>query len=162
MPITVLGRLKMKILISHTKSDRPFAKRLSHALVDVGHDVISLNFREKSAGTSVLSFLEDLIAEAEVYVVIWSDISASSSFADREMLAIKMLVDTDASRYLIPVVLDDAKPPAEFSNHLVIRAKSDEKDLSVVLASISRRRCCTNRGLSVVPLSPDGPILRPQ
>ena len=23
-------------------------------------------------------------------------------------------------------------------------------------------RCCTNRGLSVVPLSPDGPILRPQ
>lgn len=69
---------------------------------------------------SILKILDEKTQKSDLFIVVWGKYSYKSRYPENELLAIKMLVDTDDTKRMLPIVLDDVPIPIELSQYLVL------------------------------------------
>lgn len=141
MQATVPGRLRliclkevhMRILLSHSGKDRQLASQLSEFLQEQGHEILSWANSRPTRESSVLELLSEQMQTAELFIVLLGGRSSQSKIVENELLAIKMLVDTDELKYMLPIILDDAEVPIELSRYLVLKIKRKEPNFAPIV-----------------------------
>lgn len=126
----------MKIFISYTAKDQDIASELSKVLSKLGHSLELLSTTQAS-GRSIFELLNENMKMADVFVLLWGRQSSGLKGAIAELTAIKMLVDTDESKHMIPVVIDDAPIPIELSSYNVARLDRNKPDYTSITLAIN-------------------------
>ncbi len=152
----------MIIFLSYTNGDSEFASILSEYLLSQGHEIANWEYNRPTAtGKSVLDLIGEKMQAAELFIVIWSHQSNRSRRAADELLAIKMLVDTDDSKFIIPIILDNAKPPLELLQYLFIRLDRKSPDFSSIGEELLLLRDQIDLNDSNTSKKPQSPNLEP-
>lgn len=103
--------------ISHNKQQKPIARILATALAASGEDVWFDEWQLRP-GDSLIGSIEDGLANASVFVIIWSKAAAASNWVGTEMRAyLRRRVD-DKSLRIIPVMTDDTPLPTLLADYL--------------------------------------------
>jgi hypothetical protein len=113
----------MNIFISHNKKQKSIARLLAMALVEHGENVWFDEWTLRP-GDSLVGGIEDGLAKANVFVIIWSADAAESKWVGTEMRAyLRRRVD-DASLRIIPIMVDDTPLPTLVADYLGFRVRS--------------------------------------
>ena len=121
-----------QVFLSYSRKDADVAKTIATALVENGHVV----WWDKhiSGGSKFSAEIEQALEAAELVIVLWSTNSVASPWVLDEAAEGR---DTDR---LIPIALDDCKPPLGFRQFQTIAAQSNLEDaVDEVLDAIARR-----------------------
>jgi len=94
------------IFISYASQDRPVAQRLASALADEGWSVWW--DRTIMPGKSFARMIEDALDDTQSVVVLWSEVSRDRDWVQNEAR------HGHERCVLIPVLIEDVKPPFEF------------------------------------------------
>jgi hypothetical protein len=94
----------MKVFVSYSRDDAPYARELSAALRKRGIDVSS--DMSITAGASWATELRRMMDDADAFVLLTSKSSAASGSIDLEVAAAAARASRDRNIRLIPVVLD--------------------------------------------------------
>lgn len=147
----------LRIFISSTGRDQSFVDELSEFLRQQNHQVDSWSTTPANA-RSVLEILDEKSQEADLFIIVWGRYSSQSRNAENELLAIKMLVDTDESKSMFPVVLDDVAVPIELSRYLFLKMDRKAPNFGAILSSLKRLETVNDEtaiSANRAPLSPD-------
>jgi hypothetical protein len=98
----------MKVFVSYSRDDAPYARELSDALRKRGIDVSS--DMSITAGASLATELRRMMDDADAFVLLTSKSSAASGSIDREVAAATARASRDRDVRLIPVILDRRAP----------------------------------------------------
>lgn len=121
-----------QIFLSYSRTDADSAKAIATALMESGHSV----WWDKhiSGGSKFAAEIERALGAAEVVIVLWSKISVSSPWVLDEAAEGR---DTDR---LLPIALDDCKPPLGFRQFQTIAAQPNvDGVVDEVLGAIAAR-----------------------
>jgi tetratricopeptide (TPR) repeat protein len=128
------GGSVVKIFLSYSRDDADAAKVLANGLGERGHNV----WWDKhiSGGSRFAAEIEEALAAADVVIVLWSDAATRSAWVLDEAAE-----GRDTGR-LLPVALDNCKPPLGFRQYQTIavaRPRPDES-LDEIVKALARRR----------------------
>ena len=124
-----------RVFLSYARADAAHAKQLADALAEAGHDVWW--DREIHAGSRFTAEIDKALRDADAVVVLWSRDSVESAWVQDEA------AEGRDSRRLIPVTLDDARPPLGFRQYQSIaleewREQGEAGQLKNVLDAIEK------------------------
>jgi hypothetical protein len=120
--------------ISHNKRDKDSARSLAMALVEQGADVWFDEWKLRP-GDSLVGGIERGLAEANVFVLIWSKHAAKSKWVGTEVRAyLRRRVD-DGTLRIVPVMLDNTPLPVLVADYFGF-AKADATNMVHVAAKI--------------------------
>lgn len=100
------------VFLSYAREDRPRAEALATALEQLGHSVWW--DRSIEGGSRFSQEIEQALKRSDAVVVMWSHLSIQSAWVTDEATE-----GRDTGR-LVPVVIDDAKPPLGFRQYQAI------------------------------------------
>jgi hypothetical protein len=121
--------------ISHNKKQKPLARLLATTLAANGQSVWFDEWNLRP-GDSLIGGIENGLAEASVFVIIWSQESATSNWVGTELRAyLRRRVDDNTLR-IIPIMVDDTPLPALLADYLGFAIRS-KKSIAEVAARIS-------------------------
>lgn len=126
------------IFISYAREDRERAHEIADALEERGWSVWW--DREMLVGGSFADVIESELATAKAVIVLWSEHSVKSQWVRNEAR------EGAARSVLIPVLLDDSRPPLEFRHLHTASVEEIEDIMSSVGALVS-----STGGTRVVP-----------
>lgn len=122
-----------QIFLSYSRQDADSAKAIASALGDRGHGV----WWDKhiSGGSKFAAEIEQALSAAEIVIVLWSRAAINSAWVLDEAAE-----GRDTGR-LLPVALDDCKPPLGFRQYQTIAAAGArlEAALDEIIEAIGRR-----------------------
>ncbi len=113
----------MKIFISSSSEHIHYVKELVEGLNEDGHETIDWSDSSFSAGKTVYEQLNEILADVDVVILLWSASAAKSSFVNTEL---GYLLGKVGVTRVIPVLLDNSKIPSDLAGILYIDAKKDE------------------------------------
>jgi tetratricopeptide (TPR) repeat protein len=121
-----------QIFLSYSREDAERAKVLAGRLGDHGHNVWW--DRNIAGGSKFAAEIEQALNAAEVVIVLWSERSIKSTWVLDEAAE-----GRDSGR-LLPVVLDDCKPPLGFRQFQAIAARhpASEEPVQEIARAIAR------------------------
>ena len=106
----------MTAFISHNKANKEHARLLAISLVEQGENVWFDEWSIKP-GESLTGGIEEGLANADIFVLIWSKEAASSNWVGTEVRAyIRRRVDNSSLR-IVPVMVDNTKLPVLVSDY---------------------------------------------
>lgn len=105
------------IFISHSSSDKPFVRRLAVDLLQEGLP-IWLDDWELEIGDSLIQRIYDGIDGGSYFILVISSASLSSGWVAKEMTAALVKEEQISKRFLIPILLDDSRPPLQVADRL--------------------------------------------
>ena len=126
----------MQILVSHTSRDRDLALGLLDYLTNLGHKVERWS-NPLATGRPVIDLVFDAMQTADVFVILWGKYSWQSKGALAEISAIKTIVDTDETKFILPIALDDINVPIDLSSYSVVRISSDLPNFELVASALN-------------------------
>jgi hypothetical protein len=94
----------MRVFVSYSRDDAPYARELSEALRERGIDVSG--DMSIMAGARWATELRRMMDDADAFVLLTSKSSAASGSVDREVAAATARASRDRNVRLIPVILD--------------------------------------------------------
>lgn len=101
---------RLNIFISHSSKDKAFARELDASLSRHGVDVF-LDERAIKVGDSIPARIYEGIANATHLIYVISQYSLQSSWVQEELDIAKMRQKENLGCKILPVVIDDSKPP---------------------------------------------------
>lgn len=107
-----IGGAVARVFLSYARADHACAERLAELVAADGHQVWW--DRELHGGSRFSAEIDKALRDAEAVVVIWSSTSVDSAWVQDEAAE-----GRDSGR-LIPVVVDDVRPPLGFRQYQVI------------------------------------------
>ena len=122
-----------KLFLSYARSDVETAQRLAEALAEAGHEVWW--DRHIHGGSRFSKEIDQALASAEAVLVLWSRESCESAWVQDEAAE-----GRDSGR-LVPLLIDEAKPPLGFRQFQSIDLsdwKGDATTLEAVLSAIAK------------------------
>ena len=102
-----------RVFLSYARTDAGCANRLAALLTQAGHQVWW--DRELQGGSRFASEIDKALSDAEAVVVLWSAASVESAWVQDEAAE-----GRDSGR-LVPVVIDDVRPPLGFRQYQSIQ-----------------------------------------
>lgn len=101
----------MKVFISHNKADKASARALAVLLVEQGVDVWFDEW-DIRPGESIVGGIEEGLADANVFVLLWSKSASASNWVGTEVRAfVRRRVDDEGLR-IVPLMIDGTALPA--------------------------------------------------
>lgn len=135
--------------ISHNKKQKPLARLLATTLAANGQSVWFDEWNLKP-GDSLIGGIENGLAEARVFAIIWSKDSAASNWVGTELRAyLRRRVDDNTLR-IIPIMVDDTPLPALLADYLGFAIRSKKS-----IAEVAARICGSQTEAAIVRLLND-------
>lgn len=111
--------------ISHNQANKDLARLLGTKLVEQGQDVWFDEWKLRP-GDSITGGIEAGIADAAVFVLIWSEHAKKSNWVNAELRAMLVRRIADAGLRIVPVMVDDTPLPllvADYKGFKLQRAR---------------------------------------
>jgi len=147
-----------KVFISYSSMDRPFARKLEHALRSAGIDVW-LDEKKLLVGDSIIKELGKAIKGTDIVLAVLSQSSIRSAWVEKELTLAMTREQEERVKVVLPVRIDDCDVPDFLRDKLYTDFSSGasfEDSLYQILAVVSTDEgVCGNCG-NEVPLSLDG------
>lgn len=122
----------MKIFISHSSHDKPFARKLRRDLTSLGYDVW-MDEKEIPIGGSIPSSIQDGLQQSDYVILVISPDALESGWVGAEWEAVYSQQATERRIRLLPVVRNEAELPPFLAGHLHANAR---KNYATALAKI--------------------------
>ena len=100
----------MKVFISHSSKDKPFARKLDAALVSNGVDVF-LDEKEIKIGDSIPDAIYEALERSTHVIYVISSNSVDSKWVSEELAIAKMKEKSDSGIKILPCIIDDVDIP---------------------------------------------------
>jgi hypothetical protein len=123
------------IFVSHSSSDKSFVRKLAVDLLHEGLPVW-LDEWELEIGDSLIQRIYDGIDGGSHFILVISAASIDSGWVAKEMTAALVKEEQISKRFLIPILLDDSKPPLQVADRLYA---DFSKGYSAAFEKLSRR-----------------------
>jgi tetratricopeptide (TPR) repeat protein len=127
------GGTVAQVFLSYSRQDAEVAKALAGGLRSVGHQV----WWDKniSGGSAFAAEIEQALSAADVVIVLWSEAAVKSPWVLDEAAE-----GRDTGR-LLPIALDDCRPPLGFRQYQTIAVASTRPDeaLERIMAAVARK-----------------------
>ncbi len=141
------------VFISHASQDKPFARRLSDAVADMGLNPW-LDEADMVAGDDLPASISAALAEAVAVIVVVSTASDQSNWLKYELrLATPRMIQQEL--VIVPVRIDDAELPPEIRSLLWADFRSDFdsglRDVTAALARFLPEATGSNHRAGLVP-----------
>jgi len=129
---------QLRIFLSGSFKDRDSWSRIAEFLRENGY-FPWLADEEIKPGEVLVQKLSEAIERADCMITIFSKNSIQSEWANRETMS-ALLREIEHKLFIIPIILDDVKPPIYLRDRLYLKLKEtfDSKDLQPLLESLSR------------------------
>ena len=128
------------VFISHSSTDKPFAKRLATDLDDRGHTVW-LDEWQINVGECIVTEIESGIAEADYVIIILSRNSVNSGWVEREWKSKYWDEINKGQNLILPLLIEDCQIPylLKTKKYADFRANYDA-GFDAILSAISGRK----------------------
>lgn len=128
----------MKVFLSFTTQEKPFADRLSQSLKDAGIEPVSIDL-QITYGDRIDEKILKGSPGFDYVVILLSKTHARSDWLQNEMLAFIALERLRGTKIIFPVVIEDCEIPRFFKNRIAadFRNLSFEDGVSQLLSQIS-------------------------
>jgi len=100
---------------------------------------------ELRPGDSLIGGIEDGLANANVFVIIWSSEAAASNWVGTEMRAYLRRRVGDKSLRIIPIMVDDTPLPTLLADYLGFEVRSTRS-----IGQVAAKICCSPTGSALI------------